>query len=195
MTKSTTSRSVFLNCPFDRGYRGMLEALVFVVYDLGLVPRCALEEDDGGELRLSKIEKIIEQCQYGIHDLSAVTLDQVTNLPRFNMPLALGLFLGCRRFGDDIHRRKKCMILDVDRYRYRYFISDISGQDIHAHDGQPGRLSSKFETGLQRRRPDVACPVVPKSPTVLNVSSGTSRHSAPHCGETAKISSSSICLR
>ncbi|MCC6589973.1 MAG: hypothetical protein IT168_24985 [Bryobacterales bacterium] len=115
----------------------MLEALVFSVYDLGFVPRCALEEDDSSELRLSKIERIIEECQYGIHDLSAVALDQTTNLPRFNMPLELGLFLGCRRFGSDVHRKKRCVILDTDRFRYRSFISDISGQDIHAHGGDP----------------------------------------------------------
>jgi len=86
--------------------------LVFVTYDLGFVARCALEEDDASELRLSKIERIIEDCQYGIHDLSAVALDQTTKLPRFNMPLELGLFLGCRRFGGENHRKKKCLILD-----------------------------------------------------------------------------------
>jgi hypothetical protein len=56
---------------------------------------CALEDDDAGEFRLSKIERIIEECKFGIHDLSAVALDVATGLPRFNMPLELGLFLGC----------------------------------------------------------------------------------------------------
>lgn len=63
------------------------------MYDLGFVARCALEEDDAGEFRLSKIERIIEECRFGINDLSAVALDVVTGLPRFNMPLELGLFL------------------------------------------------------------------------------------------------------
>jgi hypothetical protein len=53
------------------------------------------------------------------------------------MPLELGLFLGCRRFGGESHRKKKCLILDADRFRYRNFISDISGQDVHAHGGEP----------------------------------------------------------
>lgn len=51
------------------------------------------------------------------------------------MPLELGLFLGCQRFGGKPHRRKASLILDTDRYRYRTFISDIAGQDIHAHGG------------------------------------------------------------
>lgn len=124
---------VFINCPFDAGYRPIFEAIVFAVSDLGFVARCALERDDGAEVRLEKINRIIEDCAFGIHDLSSVALDSVTGLPRFNMPLELGLFLGCRRFGSKRHRRKACLILDADRFRYRASLSDISGQDIHSH--------------------------------------------------------------
>ena len=126
-----------MNGPFDAGYRPMLDGIVFAIRDLGFVPRCALEEDDGGENRLAKVERIIEECRFGIHDLSAVELDDATALPRFNMPLELGLFLGCKRYGGDSQIGKACLILDRDRYRYRTFISDISGQDIHAHGGHP----------------------------------------------------------
>ena len=38
---------VFLNVPFDKRYRALLEALVFAVHDCGFVARCALESDDG----------------------------------------------------------------------------------------------------------------------------------------------------
>jgi hypothetical protein len=131
------SKDVFINCPFDPSYKPIFEAILFTIYDLGFVARCALQEDDGGEIRLSKIERMIEECKYGIHDLSAVALDAATGLPRFNMPLELGLFLGCKRFGDERQRKKACLILDSDRYRYRAFVSDISGQDIHAHGGSP----------------------------------------------------------
>ena len=131
------SDHVFINCPFDPGYRAILDGIVFAICNLGFVARCALEDDDGGEIRLSKIERIIEACKFGIHDLSAVALDPVIDLPRFNMPLELGLFLGCKRFGANAQQKKKCLILDSDRYRYRNFISDIAGQDIHTHGGQP----------------------------------------------------------
>jgi hypothetical protein len=131
------SSDVFINCPFDPGYRPIFDAIIFSVSDLGFTARSSLEEDDAGESRLSKIERMVEECRFGIHDLSAVSLDVATGLPRFNMPLELGLFLGCKRFGAPRQSKKRTLILDRDQYRYRAFISDISGQDIRAHGGEP----------------------------------------------------------
>jgi len=131
------SKDVFINCPFDDSYRTIFEAIVFVVHDLGFVARCALEIDDSSEVRLYKITRIIGLCAYGVHDISAVRLGSGTNLPRFNMPLELGLYLGCKFFGSRVQQHKACLILDSDPYRYRVSISDISGQDIHSHKGQP----------------------------------------------------------
>lgn len=119
---------VFINCPFS-DYGERLWALVFSVLSCGFQPRCALEEDDGG-LRIKKIEKLIEECKYGIHDLSMVELTEAGQLPRFNMPFELGLFLGAKRFGDDNQSRKITIVLDTERFRYLQFISDIRGQDI-----------------------------------------------------------------
>jgi hypothetical protein len=51
------------------------------------------------------------------------------------MPFELGLDLGCKRFGKRHEREKVILIMDVERFRYQKFISDISGQDIYAHDG------------------------------------------------------------
>jgi hypothetical protein len=90
---------VFINCPFDRAYRGLFRSIVFTTIYCGFRARCALEIDDASEVRIEKILKIIEECQLGIHDLSRTELDRATRLPRFNMPLELGLFLGARRFG------------------------------------------------------------------------------------------------
>jgi hypothetical protein len=140
---------VFINCPFDPGYRPIFDAIVFSVSDLGFVPRCSLEEDDAGESRLSKIERLVEECRFGINDLSAVSLDVATGLPRFNMPLELGLFLGCQRFGSPNQSKKRILILDRDQYRYRAFISDISGQDIRAHAGEPERAIREVRDWLR----------------------------------------------
>ena len=41
-----------------------------------------------------KICQLILESPYGIHDLSRIELDPSTQLPRFNMALELGLFLG-----------------------------------------------------------------------------------------------------
>lgn len=124
---------VFLNVPFDRRYKALFEALVFAVHDCGYFARCALEGDDGSVVRLNKIFDIVAECQYGIHDLSRTTLDRATRLPRFNMPLELGVFLGAKHFGSTKQQSKTCLILDRDPYRYQVFCSDIAGQDIRAH--------------------------------------------------------------
>jgi len=149
VTARIKTSDVFINCPFDGGYRPIFNAIVFSVYDLGFVARCALEEDDAAEFRLSKIERMIEECRFGINDLSAVALDPVTGLPRFNMPLELGLFLGCKRYGPQNQSRKRTLVLDTDPHRYKQFISDISGQDIHAHCGEPARAIRAVRDWLQ----------------------------------------------
>src|SRR3970040_611574 len=129
--------SVFINCPFDSEYRAIFYALVFAVHDCGYISRCALEVDDSGLVRIQKIEQIIADCRFGIHDISRVEADPQTHLPRFNMPLELGLFFGAKRYGNKRQQTKSCKILDTDRYRFQKFCSDISGQDISAHHGDP----------------------------------------------------------
>jgi hypothetical protein len=126
-------RSVFINVPFDRPYRKLFDALIFSVHSCGFLSRCALEAGDSSQIRLEKLYGIIGECGYGIHDLSRTTLDSANRLPRFNMPLELGIFLGAKRYGDDGQRRKSCLILDRDRYRYQIYCSDIAGQDVRAH--------------------------------------------------------------
>jgi hypothetical protein len=145
------NKDVFINCPFDDAYKPLFEAIVFGVFYLGFVARCALEVDDGGEVRLAKITRIIEECTYGVHDLSSVGLSAGTNLPRFNMPLELGLYLGCTFYGSQEHRQKGCLILDTEPFRYRVFISDISGQDIHTHNGEPARAITEVRNWLATR--------------------------------------------
>ena len=51
--------------------------------------------------------------------------------------MELGLFLGAKRFGRAEQKSKICLILDTEKYRYQKFISDIAGQDIAAHAGEP----------------------------------------------------------
>ena len=126
-------RNVFINCPFDDEFRAVFDAIVFCVMDCGFEPRCALEVTDSGEVRFEKIIRIIRTCQFGIHDLSRTELDNANDLPRFNMPLELGLFLGAKRFGSGKQKQKNCLILDRERYRYQKFVSDIAGQDIRPH--------------------------------------------------------------
>ena len=133
MTSTHYNDNVFINCPFDSVYKPLFDAIVFAVHDCGFVARCALEEGDASQVRIDKIYNIIENCRYGIHDISRTELDEVSRLPRFNMPLELGIFLGAKRFGVEDQKGKKCLVMDKERFRYQKFISDIAGQDIRGY--------------------------------------------------------------
>jgi hypothetical protein len=151
-------RQVFINCPFDDDYRPLFQALVFTTYAAGLRPRCALEVSDASEVRLEKILRIIDECRFGIHDVSRTELDAASQLPRFNMPLELGLFLGCKRFGTAHHKRKSCLVLDRDRYRYQKYISDIAGQDPEAHGNSPEQVIRCVRDWLRTETKDADIP-------------------------------------
>jgi hypothetical protein len=131
-------QGVFINCPYDAQYEPLFLAIVFAVHDCGFLARTALEVYDGGEVRIARIKRIIRECRYGIHDISRVQVDAATGLPRFNVPLELGLFLGAQEYGAREQRAKCSLILDSEPYRYQTFCSDIAGQDIRAHGDDPG---------------------------------------------------------
>jgi hypothetical protein len=131
------SASVFINCPFDKQYQPIFDAIVFRVVACGFEPRCTLELTDAGEVRIENIYRLIARCNHSIHDISRTEVeDQSYRLPRFNMPLELGIFLGAKRFGGR-SSHKRCLIMDRAPYRYKRFISDIGGQDIKAHYMRP----------------------------------------------------------
>lgn len=117
--------SVFVNCPFDNRYRKLFQAIIFTIYDCGFIARSALEEDDASANRLEKIYAIIRSSKLGIHDISRTQLDSSTRLPRFNMPLELGMFLAAKEFGQGNQKQKNCLVLDSEPHRYLSFISDI----------------------------------------------------------------------
>lgn len=130
------NNSVFINCPFDSAYTPILRALVFTIYRCGFFPVTALAEDNALENRLSKIEKLIERCRYGIHDISRIEISN-NGLPRFNMPFELGIFFGAKRFGNKKQKEKNALIFDSELFRYQRFISDLNGVDIKAHQNNP----------------------------------------------------------
>lgn len=142
--------NVFINCPFDLPYHPMFEAIVFAIHDCGFIARCAREEDDGGDVRFQKLIRIIDDCKYGIHDLSKADLDASSGLARFNMPLELGLFMGAQRYSTKGHHNKdkKLLVLDREKYRYQVFISDLAGTDISSHDNSIEVLINKVRDFL-----------------------------------------------
>jgi len=143
------SENVFINCPFDDQFNGMFNAIVFTIFDCGFIARCALEESNGADIRIEKILNIIKQSKYGIHDISRTEICTKTKLPRFNMPLELGMFLGAKKYGDAKQKQKVCLIMDKSAHRYEKYISDIKGQDISAHGNQINK-SVELVTGWLR---------------------------------------------
>ena len=142
------SENVFINCPFDKEYLILRDALLFAIFDCGFIPRCALEEDDSGNVRFNKIQKIIAECRFGVHDISRTELDDQTQTPRFNMPLELGVFLGAKHFGNKRQKGKVCLVLDREQYRYQAFISDIAGHDIRSHGNKPEKVITHIRDWL-----------------------------------------------
>jgi hypothetical protein len=147
---------VFVNCPFSADYDTHFKAILFVVIRSGFNPRSAREEDDGGDIRYEKICRIISECKFGVHDISYTDLyagppgDPDFPLPRFNMPLELGLFLGAKKFGGDVQANKKVVVFDRDEHRFRKFISDISGSDIKAHNNNVDVLITNLAAWLRQ---------------------------------------------
>lgn len=155
MSNRSYNKSVFINCPSDPAYKPMFHAMVFSVILCDFNPRCAEELEDSSQIRITKINEIIDECKYSIHDLSMMELDGSTQLPRFNMPFELGIFLGAKYFGNKQNNEKICVILEKNRYSYQKCISDISGQDVKCHQGKPKVLVNIIRVWLannSRRR-------------------------------------------
>ena len=134
-------KNIFINCPFDNEYLTLLKPLLFTVLDCSLEPRIASERSDSGEERIKKIKELIRESRYRIHDLSRMEPVKAGDLPRFNMPFELGVDFGGRYFGPKPLTRKKFLILEKEKFRFKKALSDISGSDIRAHNSDPETLT------------------------------------------------------
>jgi len=142
------NHNVFLNCPFDDKYKELFYTAIFAIMDCGFSVRCALETTDASQVRIQKIYEQIASCRFGIHDLSRTQLDKKSQLPRFNMPLELGIFLGAKFLGDKKQREKVCLVFDEEPFRYQKYLSDIAGQDINSHHGEPSLMVREIRDWL-----------------------------------------------
>lgn len=141
--------NVFINCPFDKKYKQIFNAIVFAIHDAGFIARCSLEVIDSGQTRLRKIISIITECRYGIHDISRTEVSRKSKLPRFNMPFECGLFWGSLEYGNSKHKKKRILVLDSEPHRYQASLSDIAGQDIQVHKDDPRKAIDKVRTWLK----------------------------------------------
>jgi hypothetical protein len=178
-------KNVFINCPFDDDYQELFNAALFAVLRCGFKLRCAKERSDSNEVRIEKIFSLIETSKYSIHDLSRVQVDLQNNLPRFNMPLELGIVMGCQKFGNQRQRQKKYLILDKENFKYQKTTSDIAGQDIKYHNDNPEKMLKAIRDWLS----DKTDTDIPSASIIMNEFKQFQENLAEMCKKTDKIES------
>lgn len=130
MGKSKRIQSVFLNIPYDSEFEDLYLAYIVGLTQLGLKVRATLAVPNQG--RLETIIRLIEQSDASVHDLSRIELS--SGIPRFNMPLELGLALYRWHATKGRH---KVFVFERTAYRAQRSTSDINGLDPQIHNGSP----------------------------------------------------------
>jgi hypothetical protein len=125
--------SVFLNIPYDDPFENLYLAYIVGLTQLGLRINATLAVPNQG--RLETIIDLIEQSNFSIHDLSRIELSR--GIPRFNMPVELGIALYRSRIAHGSHR---VYIFESKRYRAQRSTSDVNGIDPQIHAGTPKGL-------------------------------------------------------
>jgi hypothetical protein len=142
LARKTRVRSVFLNIPYDAGFENLFLAYVVGLTQLGLHINAALAVPNQG--RLETIIDLIEKSDFSIHDLSRVELSH--GVPRFNMPVELGLALYRSRVTRGKHR---IFIFDAKVNQAQRSTSDVNGIDPQIHNGTAKGLMSGLRNILR----------------------------------------------
>lgn len=136
-------KNVFINCPFDKEFKKLLEPMLFSLIYFKFEPKIS-QTVSSANVRINQIKQHIRNSKYSIHDLSRSKPLKKNELPRFNMPYELGLDIGCATFGLKKYANKKILVLETERYYYQKIISDLAGQDIENHQDDPETLIRKL---------------------------------------------------
>jgi hypothetical protein len=122
--------SVFLNIPYDKQFENLYLAYIVGLTQLGLRVNATLAVPNQG--RLETIIQLIDDSNFSIHDLSRIELSK--GIPRFNMPVELGLALYRSHIAKGHHR---VFVFESKSYRAQKSTSDINGIDPQIHGGTP----------------------------------------------------------
>lgn len=135
MSRTKRIESVFLNIPYDGAFEDLYLAYIVGLTQLGLRINATLAVPNQDRLRT--IIKLIEESDFSLHDLSRIEASR--GVPRFNMPLELGLALYRSHVTNGKHR---VFIFESKRYRAQRTTSDVNGIDPQIHNGTPKELMS-----------------------------------------------------
>ena len=130
MARHKRIQSVFLNIPYDDQFEDLYLAYIVGLTQLGLNINATFAVPNQG--RLDRIVGLIEGSDVSIHDLSRIELS--SGIPRFNMPLELGLAL---YRSHSTNGRRRVFVFEKKAYRMLRSTSDINGIDAQIHDGRP----------------------------------------------------------
>ncbi|HKE23423.1 MAG TPA: hypothetical protein VKB38_08885 [Terracidiphilus sp.] len=130
MARKGSIQSVFLNIPYDKGFEDLYLAYIVGLTQLGLKINATLAVPNQG--RLDTILRLIEESDFSIHDLSRIELS--SGVPRFNMPLELGLALYRWHVTNGRH---KVFVFERKAYQAQRSTSDINSLDPQIHNGTP----------------------------------------------------------
>ncbi len=130
MARQKRIQSVFLNIPYDGQFEELYLAYVVGLAQLGLKINTTFAIPNQG--RLDEIVQLIQQSDVSIHDLSRIELS--SGIPRFNMPLELGLALYHSHITKGRHR---IFVFERKVYRTQQSTSDLNGLDPQIHHGTP----------------------------------------------------------
>jgi hypothetical protein len=153
---------VFLNIPYDEEFSSLYIAYIVGLFQLDLVPHIA-SEIPGPKRRLDRIFELIQSCQYSIHDLSRVEVSVTpTGLPRFNMPLELGMTITWANIHPESHIWS---VWESEPNRLQRSASDLNGTDPYIHTGTADGVLSELRNAFRRDR----APSVPQMLTVYGL--------------------------
>ncbi len=128
---------VFINCPFDKAYEPLFDALLFVAVAYNFVPTTAMSSGDEGTPRIERLRSQLREVPYSLHDLSRCTGEGEFNTARMNMPFELGMAMMRQHLGssfEGVPSHQWAALVPGDRLANR-FISDLAGFDLLEYGG------------------------------------------------------------
>jgi len=131
--------SVFINCPFDREFEPILDAIIFTIMCCGFSPRSARESERVSTPRIERIKGALFASKYSIHDFTRCRGEGNEGFARFNMPLEFGMAMALRLIEEVLQvnedERHDWLLLVPSGHQYKKFVSDLAGYDPVEYDG------------------------------------------------------------
>ena len=138
----------FINVPYHPTYESVYLAFIAGVAGYGLVPSAAVH-DPSSNFQLERIHGLIARSRFSFHDLSWMTLDEQSQLPRLNMSFELGLAVAIARTPGVSHQ---WFVFDTEPYRLQKALSDLGGVRPWVHNRTPESVLRALMNALARER-------------------------------------------